>query len=117
MRWLKILLFYLLFSSVAFAATYSRAIFFGDSLTDTGNNQTDQDHKRGVFGAPITNKNAAGVRLLWVNYLLAKGKKNQLFSSDRVVLESSAKRAGNYAAINYAWAGAKTIDGYANKYG
>ena len=93
-------------SSIATPPVISHMIFFGDSLSDVGNNTWVKLDD--VVGTPLTNPNAQSSKLIWVNDLVEK-KLNQL------TYPSSAAHINPLQDnIDYAFADATTINGYLN---
>ncbi len=81
-------------------------IFFGDSLTDVGNNTWILID--GIFGAPITNPNDQSLKYMWPNYLAQKKLNKPVHPSSQLNISPFND------SISYAYAGAETNDYYNN---
>ncbi len=89
-------------------------IFFGDSLSDIGNNNWIL--MNGVVGTPITNPNAQNRKDIWINYLVNKTL-NYLVNKtlNKPVYASSRPNLNPLNDnISYAYASADTSDYYFN---
>lgn len=99
---------------------YSHVIFFGDSLSDTGNNTWCKitDIPPSVQrGAPITNRlhKPTPNNPLWVNHFAANTTLPFKTSELKTYTELSQTERSTYNNnINYAWASAETGDTYLN---
>ncbi len=80
------------------------AIFFGDSLSDVGNN-----HWIYGKGAPLTNPGFNHHAYVWVNYLL-KNYNKVIYASNKM----SQKNNPYTESVDYAYASADTSDDYLN---
>lgn len=102
----------------AFALLMSSAqanvIFFGDSLSDMGNNTWVTGS--GFSGAPITNQPTAAARLLWPNLLVSALDGKPVTTNDPYL--SSSRRQTGYNPlvdnVNYAYASAESGADYVN---
>ena len=81
-------------------------IFFGDSLTDVGNNTWILIN--GIFGAPITNPNDQSLKYIWPNYLVRKKLNKPVYPSSQPNISPFSDN------ISYAYAGAETGEQYNN---
>jgi phospholipase/lecithinase/hemolysin len=81
-------------------------IFFGDSLSDIGNNTwilLDNE-----LGTPITNTNSQNRKYLWVNYLVETNLQKPVYPSSQSNLSPFTDN------ISYAYASANTSNNYLN---
>lgn len=101
-------------SAIESDKTFQNIITFGDSLTDTGNN--NWVHSEGVIGTPITSSiDAAGdERFIWVNYVVNEInlKAGQQIYPSHLIGHSDLDIRPDRDNVNYAYASALTTDNY-----
>lgn len=81
-------------------------IFFGDSLTDIGNNTWISIDD--TIGVPITNPNTQNLKFMWPNYLVQKKLNKSVYPSSQMDVSPFTD------SISYAYAGAETGEEYNN---
>ncbi len=98
----------LILINVAFASQpiKNNMIFFGDSLSDVGNNTWIL--MDGEIGAPITNLNNQNHKYLWPNYLVTEKLKKEVYPSSQINLAPFNDN------VSYAYASADSSDNYLN---
>ena len=101
-------LFNTIFLQTALAAqpTINNMIFFGDSLSDIGNNTWILLNNN--QGTPVTNPNDQNHKYIWVNYLVDQKLKNPVYPSSNFNLNPLSDN------ISYAYASADTSNQYFN---
>lgn len=101
--------FNMMFMNTVFAVqppVIDNMIFFGDSLSDIGNNTWIK--LSGIIGTPITNPNDQHNKYIWLNYLVDQKLKKPVYPSRHYNLNSLSDN------ISYAYASADTSDQYFN---
>ncbi|WP_108652785.1 SGNH/GDSL hydrolase family protein [Dongshaea marina] len=101
-----VLILFTLLLSFTVQAQIRHLIFFGDSLSDSGNNfwvKSGGPHQ----GAPITNRSATGERRIWTEYFTRIFEDSRQGGQARS-LQVSSKAIHPGIHLNYAWASAET---------
>lgn len=93
-------------SSFAVSSVINNFIFFGDSLSDVGNNTWVKLDN--IIGTPITNPNAQNIKSIWVNDLVEQKLHQPVYASSALHINPKMDN------ISYAFADATTINGYLN---
>ncbi|MCD6039980.1 MAG: lipase [Gammaproteobacteria bacterium] len=112
----KTIFFIAFFSSLvntvlAHAGPITNIVFFGDSLSDIGNNTwiaMDENKTAYTIGTPITNPNEQNRKYMWVNYLVESLLQKPVYSSNQPGLSAFND------SISYAYASANTGNSYLN---
>lgn len=100
------ILFAVSISCIATPPIINNIIFFGDSLSDVGNNTWILLNN--TMGAPITNPNAQNNKSIWINYLVDQKLNQPVYPSNSLHINPLMDN------VSYAYASATTVNHYLN---